>query len=147
MNSVAKFRSFPATKIFPGGLLDDFFNHSIADFIGSDNLINQPAVNISETNTSYELEVAAPGFEKQDFTLHVENDYLTIGAQRENKQEETGERFTRREFRYDGFKRSFKLPLTVNQDKVSAVYNNGILQVTLPKKEEATSVVKTIVIS
>lgn len=147
MNSIAKFRSFPATKIFPGGLLDDFFNHSIADFLGSDNLINQPAVNILETNTAFELEVAAPGFEKQDFTLDVENDYLTISGKRENKQEETTERFTRREFRFDTFKRSFKLPATVNQNDISAVYQNGVLQVTLPKKAEATAVVKTIEIS
>lgn len=147
MTSIAKFRPFPTTKFFPNGLFDEFLNRSIGDFIGSDGLTNQPAVNILETATSFELEFAAPGFEKQDFSLNVEQDYLTVNAQRENKQEETNERYTRREFRFDSFKRSFKLPATVNQDAVSAVYKNGVLQVTLPKKEEATTPVKTIAIS
>lgn len=144
MTNIAKFRPFPTTKFFPNGLFDDLLNRSIADFVGSDVLISQPAVNILETNTSFTLEVAAPGFEKQNFTLKVDRDYLTISAQHENVEAETSERFTRREFRFDGFKRSFKLPATVNQDAVSAVYENGVLIVTLPKKEEATTAVKTI---
>ncbi len=144
MTNIAKFRPFPATKFFPNGLFDDVLNRSIADFVGSDVLVSQPAVNILETNTSFALEVAAPGFEKQNFTLSVENNYLTVSAQRENKQEENSERFTRREFRFDGFKRAFKLPATVNQEGVSAVYENGVLMITLPKKEEATTAVKTI---
>lgn len=147
MSNIAKFRPLPATKIFPNGLFDDFFNRSISDFIGADVIVNQPAVNIIEKNASFELEVAAPGFEKQDFTLNVEKGYLTVRAQRENKQEATAERFTRREFRFDNFSRSFKLPETVNQEAISAVYVNGVLQVTLPKKEEATTIVKTIAIS
>lgn len=147
MTNIAKFRPFPTTKFSANGLFDDFFNRSIADYIGADALVNQPAVNILETNTSFKLEVAAPGFEKQDFALNLENDFLTISAQRENKQEATNERFTRREFRFDTFKRSFKLPATVNQGDISAVYENGVLLVTLPKKEEATTSVKTITIS
>ena len=144
MTNIAKFRQFPATKFFPNGLFDNMLNRSIAEFVGSDVLVSQPAVNILETNTSFTLEVAAPGFEKQHFTLKVENDYLTVSAQRENKQEENSERFTRREFRFDGFNRSFKLPATVNQEGVGAVYENGVLIITLPKKEEATTAVKTI---
>lgn len=147
MTSIAKFRPFPATKFFPNGLFDEFFNRPIGDFLGSDGLLNQPAVNILETANAFELEFAAPGFEKQNFSLNVENEYLTVSAQRENKQEETSERYTRREFRFDAFKRSFKIPATVNQEAVSAVYKNGVLQVTLPKKEEATTIVKTIAIS
>lgn len=144
MTNIAKFRPFPTTKFFPNGLFDDFFNRSIADVLGSDVLVNQPAVNIVETNTSFQLEVAAPGFDKQDFILNVADDFLTVRTQRESKKEETGERYTRREFRFDGFERSFKLPATVNQEAVSAVYENGVLLITLPKKEEAKSVVKTI---
>ena len=146
MTNLAKFRPLPATKFFTNGLFDDMLNRSIADFVGADVLVSQPAVNILENNTSFMLEVAAPGFEKQNFTLSVENNYLTINAQREQKEEENAERFTRREFRFDGFSRSFKLPATVNQDAVSAVYENGVLTVTLPKKEEATTVIKTIAI-
>ncbi len=105
MTNIAKFRPFPTTKFFPNGLFDDLLNRSIADFVGSDVLVSQPAVNILETNTSFTLEVAAPGFEKQNFALNVDRDYLTISAQRENTEEEKSERFTRREFRFDGFKR------------------------------------------
>ena len=74
MTSIAKFRPFPTTKFFPNGLFDEFLNRSISGFIGSDGLTNQPAVNILETSTSFELEFAAPGFEKQDFSLNVEQD-------------------------------------------------------------------------
>ena len=144
MANIAKFRPFPSTKFFPNSLFDDFFNRSIADFVGSDALVTQPAVNILETNAAFKLEVAAPGFEKQDFSLNVENDYLTVRAQRERQKDDAAERVTRREFRFDAFERSFKLPATVNQEMISAVYENGVLIVTIPKKEEAKSVVKTI---
>ena len=144
MTNIVKFRPSPSTNFFPNGLFDDFFNRSIADFIGSDGLVNQPAVNISETEVSFLLEVAAPGFEKTDFSIQVENHHLTVRAERENKQEDKSERYTRREFRYESFSRSFKLPETVNQAEVSAVYENGLLKVTLPKNEAAKTIVKTI---
>lgn len=144
MSNIAKFRPFHTTKLFPGSLLDEFFNRSIADVLVSDTMVSQPAVNIAETATGFELEFAAPGFEKQDFSLNVEDGYLTVRAKRENKQEETNERFTRREFRFESFDRSFKIPETVNQETIKAVYQNGVLQVTLPKKEAATTIAKTI---
>ena len=147
MSNIAKFRPLPTTNSFSNGLLDEFFNRSIGDILGSDVVVNQPAVNILETATAFELEFAAPGFEKQDFSLNVENGHLTVNAKRENKQEASNERFTRREFRFDSFKRTFTIPETVNQDSISAVYQNGVLYVTLPKKEEATTNVKTIAIS
>lgn len=147
MSNIAKFRPLPTTNSFSNGLLDEFFNRSIGDILGSDVVVNQPAVNILETATAFELEFAAPGFEKQDFSLNVENGHLTVNAKRENKQEASNERFTRREFRFDSFKRTFTIPETVNQDSISAVYQNGVLHVTLPKKEEATTNVKTIAIS
>ena len=144
MSNIVKFRSFPATKFFTNSLLDDVFNRSIGDFIGSDALVYQPAVNVAETGTSFNVEVAAPGFEKQNFTVKVEQGILTISAQREEKQDETDTRYTRREFRFESFQRSFKLPELVNQDAVTAVYENGVLLVKLPKKEEAKAVAKTI---
>lgn len=144
MSNVAKIRPYPSTNFIPGGLLNDFFNRSIADFVGSDAVVSQPAVNVMETKADFRLEVAAPGFEKQDFTLSVENDHLTVSAKREEKQESGDERFTRREFRFESFQRTFKLPQTVNQDAVKAVYASGILKVTLPKKEDAKAISKTI---
>ena len=144
MTNIVKFQPFPSTKPLFNGFLDDFFNRSVADFVGSDVALTQPAVNVVETEDSLKLEVAAPGFDKQDFTVNIENDFLTISAKHETKSEETKERYTRREFSVASFKRSFKLPKTVNQDAISAVYDKGILNVTLGKEEEAKPVVKTI---
>jgi HSP20 family protein len=144
MSSIVKFQPFPSTKTFTNGFLDEFFNRSLGNFVGSDAVLTQPAVNVVETEESFKLAFAAPGFDKQDFALNVENDFLTVEAKHENNTEEKTERYTRREFSVASFKRSFKLPQTVNQDAIAAVYENGILNVTLGKKEEARPVVKTI---
>lgn len=144
MNQVVKFRPFPATKVFSNGLLDELFNRNVSHFIGSDGVATQPAVNILENQDAFKVEVVAPGFEKTDFELKVEKNVLTVLAKREQKTEENVEQYTRREFRYESFQRSFNLPETVNQETVAAVYDKGILTVTLPKKEEAKPVVKSI---
>ncbi|MEI6410359.1 MAG: Hsp20/alpha crystallin family protein [Bacteroidota bacterium] len=146
MNQIVKFRPFPATKVFSNGLLDEFLNRNFSDFVGSDAVMNQPAVNVVETKDNFRVEIAAPGFDKQDFSITTEKEYVTIEAKREVKTENADERYTRREFRFESFKRSYKLPETVNQDLISAVYENGILNVTLPKKEEVKPVAKTIAI-
>jgi HSP20 family protein len=98
-----------------------------------------PAVNIKETEDQYELEVAAPGFDKADFQISVEQNVLTISSEKKNNREKNGEdgRITRCEFSYSAFKRSFDLPEMVNQANISANYNNGILSIVIPKKEEA----------
>ncbi len=139
-------RYFPANsaKPFPGSFFTDFLNHSLSDFVGADSVVNQPGVNVLETPDAFRLEIAAPGFDKQDFSIQVEGDQLTVGANRETTTEDKQERFMRREFHYSSFKRSFNLPETVNQNGVTAVYSNGILHVTLPKKDEAKPVVKTV---
>jgi HSP20 family protein len=147
MTKIAKFRPFPTTNYFSNGLFDDFFNRSIADVVGSDVLVSQPAVNIVETNEAFKVELAAPGFEKENFSLDVADNYLTVRAERKQEAENKDEQFTRREFRFGAFERSFKLPESVNQDSVTAVYINGVLLLTLPKKETAKAVVKTIKIS
>lgn len=144
MTNVVKFQPFPSTKPLFNGFLDEFFNRSLSDFVGNDATLTQPAVNVVETDDTIKLELAAPGFDKQDFSVNVENELLTITAKHEAKKEETNERFTRREFAVASFKRSFKLPKTVNQENISAVYEKGILNVTLGKREEAKPVVKTI---
>lgn len=147
MTNLVKFQPLPSTKPLFNGFLDEFFNNNISNFLGNDAVLNQPAVNIVETDQAFKLELAAPGYDKQDFSLNVENDFLTVSASRETKQEEQNERYTRREFSVTSFKRSFKLPKTVNQEAIAAVYENGILNVTLGKKEEAKPVVKTIQIA
>jgi HSP20 family protein len=144
MNQVVKFRPFPTTKVLANGLFDELFNRSIADFVGSDSFVSQPAVNVLESKDGFKVEVAAPGFDKHDFEINVENNILTISAKREEKTDDPAEKYTRREFRYASFKRTYKLPESVNRDAVGAVYENGILNVSLPKKEEAKPAVKNV---
>ena len=144
--TLTKFQPIPAAKFFTTGFFDDFLQRGLADVVGADTVLNQPAVNITETPESFQLEVAAPGFDKSNFHLSVENDYLTLSGQRESKPIAEGEKVTRREFRYESFKRSLKLPKSVNFEAIAAVYDNGILNVTIPKKEEAKPVVKTITV-
>jgi HSP20 family protein len=147
MTSIVKVQPFPATKSLTNGFLNEFFNRGVADFVGSDSVLSQPATNVSETNDAFNVALAAPGFEKKDFVLNVENGHLTIEAKHETKTEEkseNSERFLRREFRYESFKRSFKLPQTVNIEAIAAVYENGVLTVAIPKKEEAKPLTKNI---
>jgi HSP20 family protein len=99
-----------------------------------------PAVNIQEKNEAYIVEVAAPGLKKEDFNVNLTNDILTISSEKEIKEEEE-ERFTRREFSYSSFERSFSLPQTTEAEKIEAKYENGILKIKIPKKE--TSIKKS----
>jgi HSP20 family protein len=96
-----------------------------------------PSVNIKETKDAYQLHVSAPGFSKEGFSIKVEDSLLTISAEAKEEKLEEGEKLTRREFTHQSFKRSFTLPKTVVADKIAAAYENGILNVTLPKMEEA----------
>ena len=96
-----------------------------------------PAVNITESENGYTIEVAAPGLNKKDFKIDLDKNSLTIASVREDNQEENNEKYTRREFRYANFSRAFTLPETVYGEKISAVHKDGILYVDIPKMEEA----------
>ena len=96
-----------------------------------------PAVNVVESKEGFRIEVAAPGLQKSDFTLNLEKNQLTISAQKEQKSEENEEKYTRREFKYTSFQRTFTLPNSVDAEKVVANYSEGILSIALPKREEA----------
>src|SRR5688572_525872 len=87
-----------------------------------------PAVNIKENNNEFNIEFAAPGFNKSDFKIKVEENVLNISAEKEGQKSEEKDHFTRKEFSYNSFSRSFTLPQTVNAEKIDAKYNNGILQ-------------------
>ncbi len=139
-----KYYPFAPAKVF-GNWVDDFFNRSIGDIIGSDFTAGQPSVNVIEEDNHYRLEVAAPGLQKEDFQVDLDNGRLIISAKKEQKEEKTEGKYTRREFNFSSFSRSFTLPDTVNVQGIKAVYENGILSVTLPKKEEAkTEIVRKI---
>lgn len=122
-------------------VFDDMFK---ADWLGGTTNVNSigtsiPAVNIQESDENFMVAVAAPGKTKEDFNIELDNDVLTISSE-EKKERETTEgngRFTRKEFNYSNFKRAFSLPETVDSEKISAAYNSGVLEITLPKKEEA----------
>jgi HSP20 family protein len=133
------------SKFHPGGpnasidkWINTLFNTTLADAMGSDFTISSPSVNIVEHDGSYEMRLAAPGLEKSDFNIQIENDYLVISAEKKLEKEETGKsKFTRREFNYSSFKRSFQLDDRINREGISATYENGVLNVTLPKKDES----------
>ena len=120
---------------------DNFFNRDLLDwntsnFSSTDTTL--PAVNVKETDDAFEIEVAAPGMSKGDFKINLENNLLTISSEKNEvrKESEKGH-FTRREFSYQSFQRSFTVPETlVNGDQITAKYCEGILCITLPKREE-----------
>jgi HSP20 family protein len=105
------------------------------------------SVNISETDDAYHLSLNAPGREKADFKLNVENGILTISYEKSNQQEEVNYKTIRREFTYKSFKRSFSLDDNINAEAIEAKYVNGVLQVLLPKKAIATTIPKQIAIN
>lgn len=121
---------------FPA-VLDELLN---TDWLGgrTQNLAsNSPAVNIIEKDQAFTLELAAPGMKKDDFNIELNNDLLTISVSRESDQEAEDIKYTRREFSFASFKRSFTLPESINTAEISATYEDGILVVGLPKREEA----------
>lgn len=114
----------------------DWFDH--ADFNYALNDSTLPSVNIREDNDKYELEVAVPGMEKDDFKVELNNNMLIVSSEREVKKEEKENNYTRREFSYQTFTRSFRLPENkVEGGKISASYKDGILNISVPKREEA----------
>lgn len=118
-------------------LVDEFFNRNIAENFGSDFLNNTPSINVIENNSDYKIEVAAPGLDKGDFEVNVDKGYLSISANKERSDEVKDGKYTRREFNYSAFNRSFQLPEHVQADNIAASYAKGILTITLPKHVEA----------
>ncbi|WP_242085211.1 Hsp20/alpha crystallin family protein [Aestuariivivens sediminis] len=99
--------------------------------------ISMPKVNIKEVSDEFIVEMAVPGMKKSDFDINLDNNLLSISAELKQENDNKDEGYTRREFGYSSFKRAFTLPDTVNDGKINASYNEGILTVHLPKKEEA----------
>ncbi len=120
-------------------LIDDIFNRELPSIFSQNfnNGISLPKVNIKETADAYFVEMAAPGLKKSDFHIDLDNQVLSISTEAEEKNEERDDNYTRQEFGYSSFKRSFTLPETVDDGKIKANYNEGILSIHLPKREEA----------
>lgn len=117
--------------------IDSLFNTTLADAMGTDFTVSSPSVNIVEQDNQFNMHLAAPGLEKKDFNIRVENDYLVISAEKKSETEDTSKpNYTRREFNYSSFKRSFQLDDNINREGITAAYENGVLNITLPKKDE-----------
>jgi HSP20 family protein len=101
-----------------------------------------PAANIVEHEGDFQLELAVPGMNKEDFKIDVENSLLTVSSEKQVQNEENDKNYTRKEFVYGCFSRSFTLPKSVDADNINATYKNGILQIVLPKREEEKAKVK-----
>lgn len=134
--TLVKFRKPEPARPFFSNLFDNFFTEDFPSLKGD--FFTTPAVNVKETATGFQLAVSAPGFNRDKIKLTVDNNQLTIAGEMEEYKEENGERFTRREFRHGSFERQFTLPDSVNADAIKANYENGILTVEIPKKEEFT---------
>ena len=125
---------------FPA-LFDDFFGRELFNW-GNNNYsatsTTVPSVNIRETGDNFEVEMAAPGMDKQDFKIELDGNTLTISSKKEHNQESEQEGYSRREFSYQSFERSFVLPKdVVDVEQIRAKYENGLLHLTIPKQERA----------
>jgi HSP20 family protein len=115
---------------FPSLFDDDFFTASTS----RPNVL--PSVNIREDDKNYILELAVPGMDKNDLKIDIDEDVLTISSEQKNEAEDKREGYTRKEFSYSSFVRSFYIPENVNRDQINANYKDGILNVSFPKQEE-----------
>jgi HSP20 family protein len=118
-------------------IFDNFFRNDFFETGSWSRTLNVPAVNIVEDNNEFKLSLAAPGMKKNDFKIDIDGNMLTISAELEERKEEKKEKFTREEYNYSSFSRSFTLPDEVNKEKIEAVYHDGVLKLSLPKREEA----------
>ena len=124
---------------------DNWFDRDLTNFRGQDMAQTMSAVNVLETKDGFELELAAPGFSKDNIKVDVDKDVLTISAEMSQENSSDDDIYTRREYSISSFNRSFTLPETVEGDKIGANYKDGILKVSIPKKEEAKLKAKRLV--
>lgn len=126
------------TERFPSSF-EDFFRTPFPDWFdgGVGKIMQIPAVNIVENKKEYQISLAAPGLKKEDFKIGLEGDVLSISSESEEEKEQEDEKFTRKEYSFSSFCRSFAVPEDVNKDKIDAQYQDGVLSLVLPKKENA----------
>lgn len=123
---------FASNKI--NKIIDNVLNSSLGDIIGADFVSDSPSVNITENETQHNIILAAPGLDKSDFVIKVEKDQLLVSTNKELVANKKDSAFLRREFSYSSFKRSFHLPETIDRENISATYIDGILKITIAKK-------------
>lgn len=137
MMNLVKFQNRP----FMPSIFDEFFNDV------EENKLVRPATNIIEREEEIEIQVALPGVNKSDINIDVEKDVLTISSEQKKEEEKNEDNYARKEFSFCSFSRSFVIPEAINADKIKAKYNDGILQINMPKREEHKSITKKISVS
>jgi len=142
--TLVKFNNRPRnTAPYFNNVLDSLFNEAINKNL---TVHKVPGVNILETEKEYQIEIAAPGLTKEDFQINLKKDTLSVGAERKAAEGEAAKDYTRKEFEYTSFNRSFVLPESVNSESITAEYVNGILNVVIAK-DDVKSQIKEIKVS
>ena len=126
-------------KLFFPSVMEELFKPDFMGGVQGYSNASVPAVNIKETETEFRIELASPGLKREDFKIEVDENILSISSERKKESEEQSEngKYTRKEFSFSSFKRSFTLPESVNEEDIKANYEDGVLHLTLPKREEA----------
>lgn len=136
--ALIKFPTKSLNTDFVNPLVNTVFDNLFNDSFITDRLISRvPAVNISETEQAFNIELAAPGLSKSDFKINVDKKVITISAEKKEESVVDEKLFSKREYNYSSFSRSFTLPDSIDYSKVDAVYEGGVLNVTVGKKEDA----------
>jgi HSP20 family protein len=131
------------SSLLPG--FSDVFDSIFNDTFFNDRMVTRvPAVNISETENNYHVELAAPGLKKEDFKLNLERNVLNIAVEQTVSQEDNQKNYSKREYSYNAFVRSFTLPESADDSQINASYTDGILRIDIAKREEAKSVRRQI---
>jgi HSP20 family protein len=132
-----------SNSLLPG--FSDVFDSIFNDTFFNDRMVTRvPAVNISESEQNYHVELAAPGLKKEDFKLNLERNVLNISVEQSANHEDTRKNYSKREFSYSSFVRSFTLPESADDSQINATYTDGILRIDIAKREEAKTVRRQI---
>ena len=141
--TLVKFNNKTNNALLPG--FNDVFDSIFNDTIFSDRMITRvPAVNISESENNYHVELAAPGLKKEDFKLNLERNQLSISVEQASEQTDNQKNYSKREYSYSSWVRSFTLPESANAEGIEAAYTDGVLKIDIAKREEAKIVRRQI---
>lgn len=127
-------------------IFDQILNRSISEMVGSDFTLSIPSANVVEHDDNFQIILAVPGLEKSDFSISVDKNQLIVSAEKENPVLPEGAAIKRKEFNYSSFKRNFTLPETVDNNRIKAEYTDGMLTLTLLKKETKSDDLRKIIV-
>ena len=141
--TLVKFNNKANNTLMPG--FNDVFDSIFNDTFFNDRMVARvPAVNISESENNYHVELAAPGLKKEDFKLNLERNQLSISVEKSADHQDTQKNYSKREYSYSSFVRSFTLPDSADHANIEAVYTDGILRIDIAKREEVQAVRRQI---